>query len=83
MNVTQLHCATFNISLRVSEITKKFDGLILFQDYNFLIEDQEFVCFSGASGTGKTTLLNMIGGYYYFTVLLTLILFPLTPLGIG
>ena len=42
-------------------ITKKFDGLTLFQDYNFLIEDQEFVCFSGASGTGKTTLLNIIG----------------------
>lgn len=42
-------------------ITKKFEDLILFQDYNFLIEDQEFVCFSGASGKGKTTLLNMIG----------------------
>jgi len=42
-------------------ITKKFDDLTLFQDYNFLIEDQEFVCFSGASGTGKTTLLNIIG----------------------
>ncbi|MDD2497726.1 MAG: ATP-binding cassette domain-containing protein [Desulfitobacteriaceae bacterium] len=42
-------------------ITKKFDDLTLFQDYNFLIKDQEFVCFSGASGTGKTTLLNMIG----------------------
>ena len=42
-------------------LTKKFDGLTLFQDYNFLIEDKEFVCFFGASGTGKTTLLNMIG----------------------
>lgn len=42
-------------------ITKTFDDLTLFQDYSFLIEDQEFVCFSGASGTGKTTLLNMIG----------------------
>ncbi len=42
-------------------ITKKFDDLVLFQNYNFSIEDQGFVCFSGASGTGKTTLLNMIG----------------------
>jgi putative ABC transport system ATP-binding protein len=42
-------------------ITKKFGDLVLFQNFNFLIKDQEFVCFSGASGKGKTTLLNMIG----------------------
>ena len=35
--------------------TQLFDGL------NFKIEEGEYVCFSGASGTGKSTLLNMIG----------------------
>ena len=42
-------------------IVKKFDGKILFKDLNFMIEDGEFVCFSGVSGSGKTTLLNIIG----------------------
>ena len=42
-------------------ITKKFGNNILFNNLNFKINDGEFVCFSGPSGKGKTTLLNMIG----------------------
>lgn len=42
-------------------ITKRFGNNMLFEDMNFVIEKGEFVCFSGESGTGKTTLLNMIG----------------------
>ena len=42
-------------------ITKKFDDLVLFNQFNFMIEDGDFVCFSGTSGAGKTTLLNIIG----------------------
>jgi putative ABC transport system ATP-binding protein len=42
-------------------ITKTFGESVLFDNYNFLIEDNDFVCFSGESGVGKTTLLNIIG----------------------
>lgn len=42
-------------------ISKRFDDLILFDQFNFTIKDGDFVCFSGTSGAGKTTLLNIIG----------------------
>lgn len=42
-------------------ITKRFGELTLFNSFNFQIEDGDFVCFSGDSGMGKTTLLNIVG----------------------
>ncbi len=44
-----------------SNITKRFGDRVLFDHLNFVIEDGEFVCFSGSSGKGKTTLLHIIG----------------------
>jgi len=37
---------------------------ILFDRLNFKIKKNEFVCFIGESGIGKTTLINLILGFY-------------------
>lgn len=47
--------------IEIVNLSKMFDNKILFENFNLTIEDGEFICFSGKSGTGKTTLLNMIG----------------------
>ena len=43
------------------DICKKFGEHIIFDHYSFKIDTGEFVCFAGESGTGKTTLLHIIG----------------------
>jgi len=47
--------------INITNLNKKFDDKILFNDFNFEIQDGEFCVFCGESGCGKTTLLNMIG----------------------
>lgn len=48
--------------LEITHLHKKYGERTLFADYNLCINDGEFVVILGESGTGKTTLLNMIGG---------------------
>ena len=47
--------------IKIHKLNKAYGEKILFYDYCLDIGTNEFIIFSGVSGCGKTTLLNMIG----------------------
>jgi len=47
--------------IQIKNLCKSFDDHVLFKNFNLIINDGDFLCITGDSGTGKTTLLNMIG----------------------
>ena len=50
------------MSLEVKNLTFSFDGSHLFKDLNFHLKKNAVSLISGASGVGKSTLLNIIAG---------------------
>ncbi|PTM56817.1 ABC transporter ATP-binding protein [Desmospora activa] len=46
--------------IEANGITKTLDGRRLFQDYDLCVQEGSFLAITGESGTGKTTLLNML-----------------------
>lgn len=48
-------------TVKLENISKKFGSKEIFKDFNMEIDEGDFVCISGESGKGKSTLLNMIG----------------------
>jgi len=48
--------------IKLINIDKAFDDKVIFSKFNLTIEDGDFVVFTGRSGCGKSTILNIIGG---------------------
>lgn len=48
------------MSLNIKNLSKSFQNINLFQDFNMEIQEHTISCILGPSGCGKTTLLNMI-----------------------
>ena len=49
--------------LELSHLTKRFGGREVVQDLSLSLERGRLLCILGSSGCGKTTTLNMIGGF--------------------
>ncbi|UOQ87141.1 ABC-F family ATP-binding cassette domain-containing protein [Gracilibacillus salinarum] len=48
--------------MEMTNLSKSYDGNVLFKDFNLLIKPGDRLGIVGANGSGKTTLLNMLAG---------------------
>jgi len=46
----------------IHNLTKRYDDLLVFQDFQFGFSENQITCILGPSGCGKTTLLNLFAG---------------------
>ena len=53
--------------LELDRLSKQFDGKYAVHDLSLGLEEGGLLCILGSSGCGKTTTLNMIGGFSSLT----------------
>ena len=49
--------------IKIKKLIKTFDQRVVINNIDLSIKEGEFICLIGPSGEGKTTLLNLIGGF--------------------
>src|SRR5688572_581489 len=57
-------CAVRMISVRIENLTKRFEDAIALDSLNLTIDSGQIFFLLGPSGCGKTTLLRSIAGFY-------------------
>lgn len=50
------------MKLKVEELTKSFDQKLIFENLSFQVKENEFISILGSSGSGKSTILNILSG---------------------
>lgn len=55
------------MAIRIENLSKDYDGLILYQDFNMEIPEGKITAITGASGGGKTTFMRMLAGLEPYT----------------
>lgn len=53
------------MALQIKTLSKKYDDLVVFKDFNLCIYPYEIVVLTGKSGMGKSTLLRIINNLEY------------------
>lgn len=53
--------------LSLKNVTKKFNNNVVVKDFSAEIDSGELVTLLGSSGSGKSTILNMLSGIFYPT----------------
>lgn len=48
--------------MKIENLSKKYGGLTVYENFSLEVEDDKITCILGESGSGKTTLLNCIAG---------------------
>ncbi len=64
VTVTPTARANLSAALDVARVYKSFGGLQAVRDVSFKVHSNEIVGLIGPNGSGKTTVLNLIAGYY-------------------